>query len=187
MNNVLIQGKRVTDRTIVEEVRVSDLGFLYTLDAINGAIAEGFYFTGGTQNPAVANNGTFDTYILTPADFRVSTFILYEAGGDANLEIYEGITVSANGTPVVPRNNNRNFPDTTNTQLFSDPTVTDFGTQIWDEFLPGGTGPQSAGNIADRTSRVVLLPSTGYLLRLINTAGTSQPMGSQVSFVEIEL
>lgn len=73
---------------------------------------------------------------------RVHAKALIEAEAEFLVEIYEGGTVSADGTPVVANNNDRDKQNTHVAELtaFSAPTVTADGTLLWATRVGSGRG-----------------------------------------------
>ena len=90
-----------------------------------------------------------------------------------SLELYEGITVSADGTPVVVANRNRTSSNVALSTVFRAPTVTDLGLQLLDDIAVGGTGPLAPG-VSTSVAEWVLKPNTKYLLRLIHDIGVGE-------------
>lgn len=91
--------------------------------------------------------------------------------GPFTLYVYEGTTVSANGTAKTPVNNNRNSAETAEALFYEGPTVTGAGTAILTHncYSSGAPGvASSAGVDNDVEFEFVLAPSTKYLIRLNN-------------------
>jgi hypothetical protein len=53
------------------------------------------------------------------------------------------------------------------------PTVSGTGTELFEEFLPGGTKKKAGGGGGD-SLEYVLAPLTNYLVRLTNVSGSAQ-------------
>jgi hypothetical protein len=91
-------------------------------------------------------------------------------GGDAELYIYEGATVSS-GTSFTAVKRNRTSAITSQSAILINPTVTVTGTEIDAQIIAGGTGKKSGGGGAGALE-MVLNPLTTYLFRLTNVNGT---------------
>jgi hypothetical protein len=91
-------------------------------------------------------------------------------GGDAELYIYEGATVSG-GTSFTASKRNRTSAITSQSAILINPTVTVTGTEIDAQIIAGGTGKKSGGG-GSNVLEMVLNPLTTYLFRLTNVNGT---------------
>ena len=105
--------------------------------------------------------------------FRVPAGVVPHAqwsiAGEAEftMELFRGVTVSADGTPITPVNANGNSDNAAVVQAFSGPTVTDDGTKIWAGKIGSGrnatvgrdTGYEYMGKL-----------STDYLFRITKVA-----------------
>lgn len=92
-------------------------------------------------------------------------------GGNAELYVYEGATVSG-GTSFTAVKRNRASATTSASAILINPTVTTTGTEIDAELVAGGVGKKSGGGGASALE-VVLNPLTTYLFRLTNVDSTS--------------
>jgi len=93
-------------------------------------------------------------------------------GGNAELYMYEGATVSG-GTSFTAVKRNRTSATTSQSAILINPTVTVTGTEIDAELVAGGAGKKSGGGGAG-SLEIVLNPLTTYLFRLTNVSGTAQ-------------
>jgi hypothetical protein len=135
----------------------------------------------------IADNALFDLLIQVgpkPLHFTFDAL----AGGDAEILLYEGATVSATGTELNIFNLNRLQPDASSVIFAAHtPTLTATGTTLLNEFLPGGTGGQTAGGQSRDAFERIFRTGTAYMLRQVNRAGTAQPMSNHVQWYEEEL
>jgi len=92
-------------------------------------------------------------------------------GGDAELYIYEGATVTG-GTSFTAIKRNRTSATTSQSAILINPTVSVTGTEIDAEIVTGGTGRRSGGGGAN-SLEMVLNPLTTYLFRLTNVSGSA--------------
>ena len=91
-------------------------------------------------------------------------------GGDAELYIYEGATVTG-GTSFTAVKRNRTSATTSQSAILINPTVTVTGTEIDAEIIAGGAGKKAGGG-GSSALEMVLNPLTTYLFRLTNVNGT---------------
>jgi hypothetical protein len=91
-------------------------------------------------------------------------------GGDAELYIYEGATVTG-GTSFTAVKRNRTSATTSQSAILINPTVTVTGTEIDAEIVAGGAGKKAGGG-GSSALEMVLNPLTTYLFRLTNVNGT---------------
>jgi len=92
-------------------------------------------------------------------------------GGDAELYMYEGATVSG-GTSFTAVKRNRTSATTSQSAILINPTVTVTGTEIDAQIVTGGAGKKSVG-AGSNALEMVLSPLTTYLFRLTNVNGTA--------------
>jgi hypothetical protein len=93
-------------------------------------------------------------------------------GGNAELYIYEGATVSS-GTSFTALKRNRTSATASQSAILINPTVTVTGTEIDAEIVAGGAGRKSGGG-GTNALEIVLNPLTTYLFRLTNVSGAAQ-------------
>ena len=103
----------------------------------------------------------------------VYAHILVDAscGGNVELYIYEGATVSS-GTSFTAVKRNRTSATTSQSAILINPTVTVTGTEIDAEILAGGSGRKSGGG-GTNALEIILNPLTTYLFRLTNVSGAA--------------
>ena len=104
----------------------------------------------------------------------VYAHILMDAscGGNAELYMYEGATVSG-GTSFTAVKRNRTSATTSQSAILINPTVSVTGTEIDAELVAGGSGKKSGGG-GSSSLEVILNPLTTYLFRLTNVSGAAQ-------------
>ena len=92
-------------------------------------------------------------------------------GGDAELYVYEGATVTG-GTSFTAVKRNRTSATTSQSAILINPTVSVTGTEIDAEIVAGGAGKKSGGG-GSNVLEMVLNPLTTYLFRLTNVSGSA--------------
>ena len=112
-----------------------------------------------------------------------------QASGQASqsvlAQMFEDITVSADGTPLGISPRNRIIIKTPLSTAFLTPTITVLGTPVFDGYIEGGTGGQASGGSLAGFSEWILKPNTNYLARIANTVtGGAAQAQIQLNFYE---
>lgn len=115
--------------------------------------------------------------LLTVGSRHIHAVPRLAGGGDCDLRMYKDTTVSNNGTPVGTVAKNQVTTLMSSVTVFSAPTVTAAGSLLWSQFIPGGSGPLSAGGDWSE-AQWILKCNTNYLFRITNRSGA----GIQLSF-----
>jgi hypothetical protein len=92
-------------------------------------------------------------------------------GGDAELYMYEGATVTG-GTAFTALSRHRVINAASQSAVLINPTVTSVGTELDGQLIAGGAGKKAGGGGAG-SLEMVLKPLTTYLFRLTNVNGTA--------------
>lgn len=163
------------------DVNVTNRLLTSGLDSVHANVHAGMFYFGGHYNNAVAAGANLDILIVTGANYELHFVPVVVSGGDAEFRLYEGVTVSANGTAIPPYNAKRSSSNTTDSNHYHTPTVTAVGTQlIPTNFIPGGSGVFGSGGSGGGPVRsgteIDLKVSTNYLLRVTNISGGAQPV-----------
>lgn len=152
-----------------------------SIDFIHQKVHEGRFFSGGHYVASVSNNGTLDILFQTDATHTFHGVAEATCGGNALMQMYEGVTFSAAGTAMTLTNHNRNSSKVIPSGVTHTPTITGLGTQLnGTKLIPGGSGGTSSGGTGDFAREFVLKPSTNYLLRITNISGIAQPMSTTI-------
>ena len=119
-------------------------------------------------------NEYIDFCVTTP-DTAEWTHMLFNINGQSlvNVNVYEGTTVSAAGTPVSAINSNRNSDNTTSLTIASDCGFSDIGTKILG-YSSGvaGANPRKGQTpgLLGRSNEIVLKQNTTYIFRITSGA-----------------
>lgn len=132
----------------------------------------------------VANDVNLDHLLKNPAGsfphLRWWRFITTASPG--MIMIFKNPTTTADGTATNTVNLNDNSTNTPNLQLFSNPTVTDPGTEMYVDYV---TGTKLQGGSPDKIiSEIILKPSTNYLIRYTNRAGVDIDLNTNIFWYE---
>ena len=148
------------------------LGSLVTIGELHHMTHRGMLYIAGN-----AQTRTALTYYMVQAKSNtVHARISLGATADSSTSLYEAGTVSAVGTTITPRNQNRNVTDTQAIiDVYALPTVTANGTLLYS----GGVG--AGGNLRvggeEQTTEWVLKPNTTYLIGVTPSASAELRFG----------
>lgn len=180
----VLRAKVLGDNTRVTDVGVDPAGRTVTLSNSHWKIHEGAFYSVGYYNAAVANGASIQIIVEIPSTIEGHTSIKLNHGGDVTLQLYEGVTYTDPGTSITPQNHNRCFANTSVVTSSHTPT-SPVGTQIWQEFFPGGTGGGAPGAVATVGEQVVLCSSTVYMFEATNISGVNEPLNLVISYYEV--
>lgn len=144
-------------------------GALYSIDSIHAKVHEEDLYDAGHKFIDVSSSGgTAEILLKNPAGneahIRNASFLPDTAPGE--VEIYEGTTVSADGTSVDEVSRNRENPGGNDLSIFRGPTITSDGTQLKPFGIVGGRKIGALGE--DRGEEWALDADTNYLIRYTN-------------------
>lgn len=157
---------------------------LTTMNFIEDIAHRGYLFRSFYNYEDLANNTSIDVLFRTDAN-PVQLFIYLNATGEVDLDLYSGPTTSADGDAISKYNVNQDSATTSPVEIYSEPTVTDEGTQIDKSVSFGGTGnPQATrvGAVISPTIGWILEPNTDYLIRMTNRSGVTADGLLKLSF-----
>lgn len=159
---------------------------LKVVDTVHHEVHEGEMFHSEYYAASLANNGSLDIEIATPADKEAHFVFTINAGGQAVAYLYEAPTV-AGGTAMAVHNMNRRSANLPGTTIVHTPTVSATGTTVLvnGRLLAGGTSVQTrVGGGVRQNTEWILRPGTKYLLRVTNTSGSAVPINVACEFYE---
>mgnify|MGYP001304069213 FL=1 len=139
---------------------------LVVIDTAHYKVHESKHFFVENWTAVSGASSVFEILIKVPA----SKFphMTYRVGADASFSfsLYEATAVSADGTAVTPRNNNRNSATASSVGVFTSPTVTSAGTALLGHLLSSSA---RSGGEGSRETELLLKANTNYLLRFTKT------------------
>ena len=140
-----------------------------TIDYAHHEIHEGNHFKSGYQDTSMAASDVINLLFVTPDTAVWGHWTLVgQSTGEAVIQVFEGTTVSGNGTAVARWNRNRNLAAVNESDIlvFHTPTITGDGTKMSEKWI-GGTGFKAdVGGGTRGDSEYVLKQNTNYLVRL---------------------
>lgn len=172
---------------IIRYLTASSDGVLITIPYTIQQLHSGKFFFSNFYNAALGASANIDILLITGT---VSPHVaaMADIGAAATLSIYEGVTVSANGSVLSAINANRNSSKVATAVAYSGPTVTGTGTTLLlNHYIPGGTtGNAVGGSSTDfaRIPEIVLKPSTNYLFRATNLSAGAVGASLQLGWFE---
>jgi hypothetical protein len=143
-------------------------------------IHDGFYFDLTGKGALLADAATVDILFKFPLGVigHMTTVEWSMDDAPADIDFYENVLVSADGTPLTARNHNRVYAaangDVPGTTLFQDPTITDIGDLLHARYVPGSGGPagQTGGSLVEgENSEWVIGNGVNYMWRFTNNSG----------------
>jgi hypothetical protein len=162
-------------------------GALTTIDYPHHEIHDGGDFLVSYKSPdanPIADDATINLIITTRSRYAHMVF-RSASGGDMEVELLDGPTVTAgSGNAMTAFNKNRASTRAATVGVRRDMTITDDGTRIENELMPGGTGGASIGGASEQRPEWVLNISTVYAFRITNRAGNAQPMSIAIEWYE---
>lgn len=146
---------------------------LVTVETEHHEIHEGdhYFYKNFVDFVGGANETVYFMFRTPNTSTRVHSKVSLYASVEFEAYIYEGGTVSADGTPVVTPNNNRDSANTPELTAFAAPTVTTDGTQIWAAKM--GTGKNATGVAPGLNYEMMAKTNTVYLFKLVKKVANS--------------
>jgi hypothetical protein len=139
-----------------------------------------FMVTGITTLGSGASNQCLIQTGLKTVEF----IIIISSEVDTKFEIYEGAVISSNGTAITAFNNNRNSNTTPTCSVFNGPTITSYGTNIFNATTGGATTKSGGGLIHRSDQEIILKPNTNYIINGTNLGTTSEICSHQYQWYE---
>ena len=158
-----------TDGNIMKVDQTVKAGVMITTP--HHEIHEGNMWNAWCIQSGLADNGILNMLVVTGSGKETHMAPDGACGGDAWFEIYEGTTVSENGTLITPNCMNRVISGTATTLTYCSPTVTSAMHPLLIQFMPGGQKNFAmGGTIRPNTEWIFngVSGSINYLLRIKN-------------------
>lgn len=187
--NVLAQHVRIFDGNNDGPVNVARINGSFGLSVIDIGFSQleaGDLFQVSEKFPGLADTGNADILIKVLSDVNVVCTFGIVGQSRSELFLYEGVTVSADGTALTPRSRNRQRATDVSAaaSFFDGPTVTDLGTELMATRAPGGERQRAVGGESDGLAQWALKRGENYLFRLTNDSGGAADYSISVGFFE---
>lgn len=164
---------------------------LTTIGEAHRMTHDGFMYHASGKVTGILNAGVQDFLISVPAGSfpHIQRIAINASRGDIDLIWYEDTVTSADGTPLISVNTNRNSALTGNTAFFIDPTITGLGTVMSTNWAPPtatgiGQSPRGIINV-NEGEEWILKPSTKYGFRMVNNSGATISVRYEFVWYEI--
>ena len=159
---------------------------LQVIDVLHHEIHEGntFFISFKTANAAPIADDAALIFAITTGTKTLHVVSNGASGGDAEKEILEGATITGGAATTVFNRDRTSTAVTNVAAVVLNPTVNTDGTRIDHQFIPGGTGGQTVGGSGGTRNEWIFKPSTVYVVRLTNRAGTAQPASLAIEWYE---
>ena len=159
-------------------------GYVSTTTYDLGELAAGTTFV-HTSGTTLASAASYVHLLVTPASpsVQVADLLLSVDSGPFGVFLYEDTVTSNDGTATTFRNQNRTNVAAASTAVYHTPTVSSDGTEIFYAMVPG---TNAASSIFGPTGsiRLVLKPSTKYLIRCTNNNSNGVSVGFAIRIIE---
>lgn len=164
---------------------ISEYGGMVTLPMDHMVVHQGKLYL-VEYSASVNNAASMNILIKTPAGQELHSAFSVAVGGACTVYLFEGTTVSNDGTPITPVCQNRVYADGISTTFFHTPTITGDGTALINgRLIPGGNSPTTRiGAQARDGAEWLLKPSTNYCLRITNTSGSAAVVNPSMQVYE---
>jgi len=150
------------------ESNVTVGGGIVTIDSAHARVHLGEHFRANDQE-SLATTATF-TYLMITAATPTFTHwgFKFESETEEGITVYEGATVSGNGTSISIVNSNRNNSNPGTLAIYATPTVTGNGTIIYRLLIPGSGLAPSSGAVEGSEDEFILKQNTNYIVGVHN-------------------
>ena len=181
------------DSTIDEMLRAFDpyTHSFTTIKELHRLSHDGMVYHVSEKQTGLANAGVFDILLKVPAGVypHFNRAEISVGAGDVDIVMYEGTTVSADGSAKSVQNVNGNSTRTASTTVSSGPTVTGVGTlrhTLWAPPTGAGVGSSVGLTNLGFGEEWLLKPLTNYLIRITNNSGGAIDFSYEILFYEVD-
>lgn len=172
-NAILYAKDALTDNFM--QVKIDSSGDLITIGVSHHKIHAGEFFYVRYTNLTLAGAASNDVLVVT-GDKSVHVRAQIELNDEGIFYMYEGTTVSDNGTELTAINANRTSSNTPELTAYHTPTITGVGTPLGAQLIIGsGSGQNAVGSaVSSSDDLLILAPNTNYLFRLTNRGAETE-------------
>ena len=155
----------IIEDAIKDTLPKDDCGAVHTIDHSHHEIHEGDYFFADDISTSIAQNGVYEWLLVTPnEDNYLHSLPQVIATGEFELQSFEGVTVTTNGTEIPLLNRSRPSTKTTNFKFYKNPTGANITGSTTVRSIRSGAG-KSVGESRSE-SELILKKNTKYLIRV---------------------
>lgn len=144
-------------------------GALITITVEHSKIHQGKGWEVSIETGNISSGASYYVLFKTSDGYRphLRSYEITATDSPITIRLFEGSTVSADGTAVTARNRNRNQSDNNGVSVFYQPIVTAEGTRLETDYIASG-GNKIGGNAGSFYEEWILKPSTNYLMKITN-------------------
>jgi len=173
---------QITDGT--DNLILTD-GSAVNIDLPHNEIHDGNSYVANHLFPNVGNNSYADLHIIVGSTKAPHIQMFVVGDGKSYISLHRGATYSNVGTSLTAYNRNGESSNTTQSQLYYSPTVSNSGTMLYQTLLPGGTGSRAVGAQTGDRSETIFKYSMDYLLRVQNVSAGASDIAIEINFYEL--
>jgi len=145
-------------------------GYLIAMDSTQSQVDHGFMYHCSSVIASLTNDVSFDMAITTPSDDYIHMIIEASGGGTCEVSLYEA-PVFTGGNAETVYNLKRTSSRVWGGTMVTAPSVSDPGTLLSSQIMPGGSKNQAIGGHASFNLKWICKAATKYMVRLINRSG----------------
>jgi len=142
---------------------------------IHSHIHEGRFYTFGMKVDIGAD--TAANVLIQTGSLPVHAIMAGTVSQNMSAEFWEDTVFSDPGSGVLSYNRLRSSDNLSLATLTINPTSADFGTRLFETFIPGGQKQAATGGAASTLGEWILSPNTNYLMRIINNIVSPSAVG----------
>lgn len=158
-----------------------------TIDTVHKHVHSGDFYSSSVISEGILDDASLEL-LINVGHYEAHAAIVIKSEGYSIANVYEGTTVSAEGTEQAVVNQKRSSTKTAKTQIFLSPTIIADGTEIASGVIFAGEGGKAIGGSNGQGPRSgtewILKQNTTYLIRLTNKSGQQRNMYSSIGFYE---
>lgn len=156
------------------------------IDVVHHEVHDGVAFRASHEFSGVAGSGVVETLVKVGSNKNLHMAFGTGVGGNTRIEIFEGPTITANGTAIDKTNFRRTgTPPTSDATLFHTPTTTADGTKIIGSVAFGGSsGATKVGGRIRQGLEFILKKSENYLVRTTNISAGAHTICHEFEWYE---
>lgn len=157
---------------------------IYTIPVEHGYIHQGKAFT-LSYSAVILENNFSDILLITPAvtSIHLMRHKIIATASPGEVCVYEDVTVSASGSPLVAYNVDRSSASESTTLIYKTPTVSALGTLI--DCAPITGAKLEGGGTTDVSFEWILKANAYYLFRYSNAAGIPADTNFSLFYLEV--
>ena len=160
-------------------------GGVHTVNELQNSVHDGLAFGLSSHSTLTAGSSLIMLGVTGTRQVHFDGFLCDVSQGQFLVELYESPTVTTLGTLQDSRRRNRINTNTSQMLVYAGGTVSANGTLISDDYIINiGQGNNIVGGTAGLDDGFVLKPSTTYMIKLTNQAGTTTTYNAKFAWHE---